>query len=73
MAERSHPLTNRLRKFTTNELRTKLASCPPTLEQADALAAEELWDMDREPVLALLRAYRAREEKAPRSGEWDGA
>lgn len=52
-----HPLIGHMREATEEDVREMLARRPPTLEEADAIAAEELSWWHRERVFQLLRSY----------------
>ena len=55
-----HPMTRRMYDAEPADMYAFLERNPPTPEQADALAAEELIGKAREEVFALLDFYRGR-------------
>lgn len=66
----AHPMEDWLRETTIKDAREFLARRPPTAEQADRLAVEELVTWDREVLLRLLSWYRdcATDPKPERKG-----
>lgn len=53
----SHPLVGHMRQALWEDVVEMLARRPPTQEEADAIAADELTWMDRQKVYDLLNAY----------------
>jgi hypothetical protein len=50
-----------MREATLDDVREMLKRRPPTLEEADAIAADELANWDRAEVYALLDSYHPKE------------
>lgn len=53
-----HPLIGHMHSTTFSDICAMLARRPPTIEESDALAAEELAGWDRQAVFTLLDSYR---------------